>query len=404
DADGFHSLFNGKDLAGWVPVNVHPGTFSVKDGMIVSTGKPTGVMRSDRMYENFVIEIEWKHLTPGGNSGLFIWGDGVTAPGTPFARGVEVQILDEAYIDQHPTIRGKATGQGDVFPIHGATMVPDRPHPSKGSMRCLPSENRTRPAGEWNHYRVVCNDGVIKLSVNGKEVSGGSKCNPRKGYVCLESEGAPIHFRNLRIKELPSTNAPPEQTAKTDPNYTFLYNGIDLAGWDAKDPGHKGHWVPKDWTLDYDGKSAAADKTLWTEKAYGDFEMVVDWRLTGKPKAGGDAGRTGIRLRGTDKAEVALWCDPAGSGGVPGYDAAPKAKADRKPGDWNRTILTMRGDRLTVTLNGQMVLENARLSGVPATGRIGLADHGDPVQFASVFVKELPPAGDAKAAGTGARP
>ena len=55
-------LFNGKDLSGWVPVNVAPNTFTVRDGMIISTGKPTGVMRTDRMYENCIVELEWRHL------------------------------------------------------------------------------------------------------------------------------------------------------------------------------------------------------------------------------------------------------------------------------------------------------------------------------------------------------
>src|SRR5262245_65548640 len=87
-------LFNGRDLSGWVNVNCAPGTFSVRDGIIVSTGVPTGVMRTERMYENFVIELEWKHLHPAGNAGLFLWGDAMTAQGTPFARGIEVQILD----------------------------------------------------------------------------------------------------------------------------------------------------------------------------------------------------------------------------------------------------------------------------------------------------------------------
>src|SRR5437868_13036004 len=76
-------LFNGKDLSGWVPVNVAPETFTVRDGMIISTGKPTGVMRTDRPYENFVIELEWRHLQPGGNAGLFIWSDALPAVGAP---------------------------------------------------------------------------------------------------------------------------------------------------------------------------------------------------------------------------------------------------------------------------------------------------------------------------------
>lgn len=427
DADGFVPLFNGKDLSGWVPMNIHPSTFTVRDGMIVSTGVPTGIMRTDRMYENFVVEMEWKHLVPAGNAGLFIWGDGVNAPGTPFARGIEVQILDHAYVDKHPTARGNATGHGDVFPIHGATMVPDRPHPrGPGNMRCLPSEERARPAGEWNHYRVECNDGVIKLAVNGKVVSGGTKCDPRKGYICLESEGGKVHFRNLRIKELPSTNPKPEAVATPDPGRRLLYNGVDLTHW-VREDGHEGHWTPKDWILDYDGKSTAADKNLWTEQAFGDVELVVDWRFTGKPtktprqvilptgevaknsdgkdktEAVDDAGDSGVYLRGTSKAQVNMWCWPVGSGEVYGYrtdprmppevraGVTPKVRADRKIGQWNRFIITMRGDRLTVVLNGQTVLENAHLPGVPATGRIALQHHGDAVQFGNVWVKEIEP-------------
>src|SRR3712207_6323465 len=69
----FKDLFNGKDLTGWVNVNTDKDTWSVKDGVLICSGQPIGVMRSDRQYENFVLHIEWKHLQPGGNSGVFVW-------------------------------------------------------------------------------------------------------------------------------------------------------------------------------------------------------------------------------------------------------------------------------------------------------------------------------------------
>src|SRR6056297_277992 len=69
----FRDLFNGKDLTGWVNVNTDPDTWSVKDGLLVCTGLPIGVMRSDRQYENFILEVEWRHMEPGGNSGVFLW-------------------------------------------------------------------------------------------------------------------------------------------------------------------------------------------------------------------------------------------------------------------------------------------------------------------------------------------
>ncbi len=201
----FVSLFDGKSLDGWVPINVKPDTFSVKDGVIYSTGEPTGIMRTDRMYENFVLELDWRHLKPGGNAGLFVWSDGVIAKPTPFARAIEVQILDGLETENY-------TSDGDVFSIHGAHFTPDRPHPG-GWERCLPSEKRCKPSPEWNHYRVECNDGRVTLAVNGKVVSGGRDATPRKGYICVESEGSPAEFKNIRIKELPTTNPKPGDVA-----------------------------------------------------------------------------------------------------------------------------------------------------------------------------------------------
>jgi len=205
EEEGFRPLFNGKDLSGWVNVNLHKDTFSARDGVIFCTGKPTGVMRTDRHYENFILELEWRHLRPKGNAGVFVWSDAKPVTHPLFTRSIEVQVLDGRETKNY-------TSHGDVFAIHGAKMTPDRPHPA-GWMRCLPSEKRAKPSPEWNHYRITCNDGTIKLAVNGKEVAGGSKITPRKGYICLESEGSPVEFRNLRIKELPSTGAKPEETA-----------------------------------------------------------------------------------------------------------------------------------------------------------------------------------------------
>src|SRR5262245_57195015 len=264
--ENFRPLFNGKDLSGWMIVNVAPTTFSVRDGMIVSTGKPTGTMRTDRMYENFIMEVEWRHMQPMGNAGVFIWGDPLTHVGTPFSRGIEVQVLDGRNSSTY-------TSHGDVFSIWGATMKPDRPHPS-GWERCLPSEKRSKPAGQWNHYRVECNDGVLKLAVNGKVVSGASACSPRKGYICLEAEGSECHFRNLKIKEPPSTSPKKEMVATEGQGHVTLFTGLDLSGWKMAEA-QKKHWSaqPTPNVLRYDGK-AETSGLVWTEKSYGDFELV----------------------------------------------------------------------------------------------------------------------------------
>src|SRR5260370_39525014 len=95
--NGFVPLFNGKDLQGWTNVNCAPETWSVRDGMIHCTGLPTGALRTPRQYENFILELEWRHLSKGGNSGVFIWASAIAAPGVPFLRAVEGQVLDHGY-------------------------------------------------------------------------------------------------------------------------------------------------------------------------------------------------------------------------------------------------------------------------------------------------------------------
>lgn len=201
------SLFNGKDLSGWVNVNTAPDTWSVQEGEIVCKGTPIGVMRTDRQYENFILSVEWKHLTAGGNSGVFLWGEGTVPEGKQLPKGMEVQILELDYAVQKNVT--DAYVHGEVFPTGGITTVPDNPR----GPRSKSAENRCKGKGEWNSYTIVAVDGTIKLAVNGKFVNGISKASVKKGYICLESEGAPIHFRNIRIIELPPGITTPEQSA-----------------------------------------------------------------------------------------------------------------------------------------------------------------------------------------------
>jgi len=350
--EGFVPLFNGKDFTGWARVNCAPETFRVEDGIIISTGKPTGVMRTERMYENYVIELDWKHLKPRGNAGLFVHSGAFPAKGTPFTKGHEIQVLDGDSTD------GTWTGHGDVFSIHGATFEPDRPHP-KGWMRCLPSEKRANPVGQWNHYRVTVNDGTIKLEVNGREVSGGKKCNPRKGYICLESEGSECHFRNIRIKELPSTNPPAAEVNEADQGFTSLYTGLDFRGW-TTESGSLAHWTSRDWRFEGSGKGEPERDALYTEKEYKNFKLTFDWQ---SPKGGQPV----VRLR---------------------HNFAIKFNGDEK-GQWHRYEVTVRDGKHWVVKDGEeMPLRENSTLGIK--GAVGLEAEKQPVVFANVFIKELP--------------
>jgi hypothetical protein len=206
----FVSLFNGKNLNGWINVNTAPDTWRIKDDMLICSGHPIGVMRSTKQYENFVLHIEWMHMEPGGNSGVFAWSSPRPDPTTRLPDGVEIQMLELDWVNlnkrngETPPI---AYVHGELFGVGGVKTVPDNPR----GERSKSIENRCKGRGEWNTYEVVAVDGGIKLSVNGKFVNGISRSTKRKGYLCLESEGAEIHFRNIKIMELPPGVTTPDQ-------------------------------------------------------------------------------------------------------------------------------------------------------------------------------------------------
>jgi hypothetical protein len=185
----------------WVNVNTDPETWTLKNDELICTGKPIGVMRSEKQYENFILHVEWMHMEAGGNSGVFIWSDAI--PGEyRLPNGVEVQMLELDWVNLNkrdgvtPPI---AYVQGELFGVGGVTTLPDNPR----GTRSMSLEGRCKPRGEWNTYDVICVDGTVKLSINGKFVNGLSKASQKKGYLCLESEGAEIRFRNFTVTLLP---------------------------------------------------------------------------------------------------------------------------------------------------------------------------------------------------------
>lgn len=191
-------------------VNCKPDTWTFKDGRIHCTGQPVGVLRTAKTYTNFELVARWRHLKSGGNSGIFVWAapaslEGIK-PGTLPRGGIEVQILDHGYADQYEKQTKKKpdwfTTNGDVFPVGSSKMKPFPPLSADGS-RSFPRKNLSKGTPEWNHYYVRGINGEVRLWVNGEEVSGGNGCTPSTGYLCLESEGAPVEFEDIRIRELP---------------------------------------------------------------------------------------------------------------------------------------------------------------------------------------------------------
>ncbi len=177
----------------------------------------------------------------------------------------------------------------------------------------------------------------------------------------------------------------PAEDNSPPPGFTALFSGKDLEGW--KNEGKaKGHWSAKDGVLHYDGKG----DSLLSAKAYKDFELYVDWKI----EAGGDSG---IYLRGCP--QVQIWDNPIGSGGLYNNEknpSKPLVVADKPIGEWNTFHIIMKGDKVTVELNGKLVVDNVTMENyfdrskpIPESGTIELQHHDHPLEFKNIYVKEL---------------
>jgi len=191
-------------------VNCNEDTWAWKDGVIHCTGQPVGVVQSKRPYKNFELVVQWRHLRSGGNSGVFVWATAESLAELKkgkgrLPKGIECQVLDHGYAEAYEKSHKKKpdwfTTHGDVFAV-GVKLKPFPPLSPNGS-RSFPSKELSKGANEWNHYYIRCINGEVRLWVNGEEVSGGTGAQPGEGFLCLESEGSPVEFKHLRIRELP---------------------------------------------------------------------------------------------------------------------------------------------------------------------------------------------------------
>ncbi len=203
---------------GWVTLgekdftnaNCDPDTWTWReDGVLACKGTPVGVLRSVKQYTNFEMVVQWRHLKKAGNSGVFVWAPEkqlFALKRNQLPHGIEVQVLDHGYTEEYEkSTKKKATWfttNGDVFPVGSSKMKPFPPISPDGS-RSFPRKNVSKGINEWNHYYIRAINGEVRLWVNGEEVSGGNNIEPRTGYLCLESEGSPIEFKGIKVRELP---------------------------------------------------------------------------------------------------------------------------------------------------------------------------------------------------------
>ena len=407
--EGFIPLFDGKTLDGWTEIQKFGPRYFVTNGVIASPPDAGNDLVTDGVYTNFVLRMDFK-LTPGANNGV-----GIRVPmekNDLTYVGNEIQILD----DDDAQYANLDPGQycGSLYKIFAAR---------RGALKKV---------GEWNHYEITADGRHIKIDLNGTTIVDGNindvtnvaalRGHPgmlrESGHLCLLGHRSYVEFRNILVKPLPSTEAPDNTPPE---GFTALFDGHDLAGWkglvadpparakmspddlaaaQAKaDEGMRAHWKAEDGVIVFDGKG----QNLCTARDYGDFEMLVDWKIP-------DKGDSGIYLRGTPQVQIwttnspGQFAVPDGSGAL--WNNKKNSRhtlvyADHAPGEWNRFRILMVGEKVHVFLNGQLVvrdttLENYWEPGKPiySTGQVELQNHFGPLWFKNIYIREIPRAGD----------
>jgi hypothetical protein len=399
--------------ADFANVNTNADTWAWTPDGVRCTGQPVGVIRTKEPITDIEMSLEWRHLSDGGNSGVFLWApkeslDSIK-PGHLPPGGIEVQVLDHGYTAKYEKSTGKKatwfTTDGDVFPVGSSKMKPFAPT-APGGGRSFPKERHSRGTPEWNHYFIRAVNGEVRLWVNGHEVSGGSDCMPATGYLCLESEGAPVEFRRMKIREIAAdavaTPAPPA----VEDGFVPLFDGKSLEGWQGAVAGHQ--------VVDGELRSKpGVGGNLLTTGEYGDFELRFDFRLTPGANNGlgirapdkGDAAFEGMEIQILDDGhpKYAGLKDWQVHGSIYGVVAAERGCL-KPAGEWNSETVTVRGSLVKVVVNGKTIVDADTApfrDGAPTPdgrphpgltrtkGHVGFLGHGDEVHFRNIRIREL---------------
>ncbi len=437
DVTTWTNLFNGRDLEGWTG---DLDGYVAEDGALVCR-KGAKNLFTEQTFSDFAFQFEFK-LEESGNNGI---GIRVPAGGHPASSGMEIQILDH-----HGS---RYTGTAELENGTSRKMSWLKPWQYHGSIYGItPAKiGYLKPIGEWNEQTIIAIEDHVMVILNGAvivdtflEMATPLDGTPREGmnnpsgHLVLAGHNDRVEFRNLRIADYSASPAIPTTESDNTPPKGFgkLFNGTDLTGW--KGLAHKNanerralagealaeaqqtadsvmreHWRVDDGVLTYDGQG----QSLCTAKDYGDFEFYVDWKIP----PGADSG---IYLRGTP--QVQIW-DPwdtrsngtlpesseqwvkayangrnLGSGGLwnnKRWRNSPLTLADRPPGEWNTFLIRMVGDKVTIWLNGKLIVDRVKLENYwDKTGReplvrsdqIELQHHGSELYFKNLFIRELP--------------
>ena len=391
-------LFDGKSFDGWARHLRGKGnvdeTWTIKEGGILAcTGRPSGYIRTEKAYKNYVFRVEYRWPGRPGNNGVLVH---MVGPDRVWPKSLECQ--------------GAFRNQGDFWEIGGWRF---NEHKSGGhrvrGRRVLKYDppNEKKP-GEWNVYEVWCAGDVVRPYVNGKLMNEATGCEITAGRICLQSEGAPIEFRNITIAPPADKPWPVVPARKIE-----LFNGKDLTGWVRFIPGDKADKQTRKWKVEEvwsvrDGVihcTGSPNGYIRTEESYANYRLHVEWRWVEKPTNSGVLlHRAGIDRVWPKCVEAQLMHQNAGDFWllshsaikVGGKQIGPAAYANAKkkgphnekpPGEWNAYDIVCDGGSVTLTVNGKLMNEGTDAD--PSSGPICLQSEGSPIEFRNVYLQPL---------------
>lgn len=397
-ADGeWIDLFDGRTLNGWV-VKSGFATYAVEDGTIVgrtADGSPNTFLCTEKDFGNFELTFEVK-VDDELNSGVQIRSQTTDGSNAGRVNGPQVEIeasgpngAEAGYV------YGEATGRGWLTP-------PDRLKPHKHFKD-----------GEWNAFRVLADGPRIQTWINDVPIEdlvdeAIYETHPR-GFIGLQVHGVKkgtgpyqVAWRNIRLRRLPESSRPNNQltAAEEQQGFQLLFNGRDLEGFK-----HGGNWVVEDGVLTRTGKGGSL--VCQTMKIPDDFELRFEWKVAEGSNSGVYYRPTQYEYQILDNARHADGKNPRTSAASLYFCMAPSYDATRPVGEWNEGRIVCKGSVVQHWLNGQKVIDfdyndpkwaweaellKNRGGDLAARGAfLSLQDHGDPVWYRSIRLREIPP-------------
>ncbi|SKB30188.1 3-keto-disaccharide hydrolase [Daejeonella lutea] len=410
--EGFVALFNGKNLKGWKGLVADPikrskmsaselaeaqkkADAEMRESWVVKNGELHFMSHGNNIvtakkYRDFEMLVDWKIFDDGKGQG----DAGIYLRGTP-----QVQIWDNARVKV-----GAQVGSGGLYN--------NKVHESK------PLKVADKKLGEWNTFRIIMKADRVTVYLNGELVTDNvilenywDRSLPiyPEGEIELQAHGSPVAYRNIYIKELPSSKVYQLSSQEKKDGFKTLFDGTNMFQW----TGNTADYVTENGNLVITPKPAkGSGGNLFTKEEFSDFIFRFEFQLTPGANNGlgirapltGDAAYQGMEIQILDN-DAPVYKDLhiyQYHGSI--YGTVPAKRGYLKPtGQWNYQEVVVQGPKIKVTLNGTVILDaditearkNGAVDGKPhpgllrESGHIGFLGHGSPVKFRNIRIKDL---------------